>query len=266
MILICPNCSARFMIDGHALGPGGRTVRCGACAHSWLQLPESSDASPHEPSFESQPPAAMAEAPLAPAPSAEDEGAARPETEVEKKRRRWRQRADASEAARAAEPAVPAEAFEAPPRRRGLGRVLVWFLFVFIVAAILLGGYRYRQDIVGLWPPATKLYQVLGISVDPPSGYWLRVPQDSIKFRRESEGGIPILVVSGEILNQSDKPQRVAPMRILLLDKENRVLRTERVKIDDRTLDPGKRLPFQTSIPNSPPEAAAVRITFDISG
>jgi hypothetical protein len=158
------------------------------------------------------------------------------------------------------------ESAGAPPRRRGLSRVLAWFIFVFIVAAVLLGGYRYRQDVVALWPPATRIYQALGLSVDPPSGYWLRVPQESIKFRRESEGGIPILVVSGEILNLSDKPQRVAPMRILLLDKENRVLRTERVKIDDRMLDPGKRLPFQTSIPNSPPEAAAVRITFDITG
>jgi hypothetical protein len=247
------------MIDGHALGPGGRTVRCGACGHSWLQLPESSDASPREPSFESPPPAAMAETVAMPR-LAPEPAPAEPPPEGRRRRRRAGVEPEAI-----AEPL--AEPFpETIPRRRGLSRVLVWFLFVFIVAAILLGGYRYRQDIVGLWPPATKLYQVLGISVDPPSGYWLRVPQDSIKFRRESEGGIPILVVSGEILNQSDKPQRVAPMRILLLDKENRVLRTERVKIDDRTLDPGKRLPFQTSIPNSPPEAAAVRITFDISG
>jgi hypothetical protein len=127
----------------------------------------------------------------------------------------------------------------------------------------VLGGYRYRQQIVDVWPPARKLYQVIGLSVDSP---WLSVPQDSIRFRRESEGGIPILVVSGEILNQSDKPQRVAPMRIILLDKENMPLRTERVKIDDRMLDPGKRMPFKTSIPNPPPEAAAVRITFDVSG
>jgi len=228
------------MIDGHALGPGGRTVRCGACGHSWLQ----------------------------PKPATADQDASAPPAPAT---------AQAGAAARADEAALQAleeesggphaqAAAEAPARRRGASRVLVWFLFVFIVAAILLGGYRYRQDIVGLWPPATRLYQLLGLSVDPPSGYWLRVPQDSIKFRRESEGGIPILVVSGEILNQSDKPQRVAPMRILLLDKENRVLRTERVKIDDRTLDPGKRLPFQTSIPNSPPEAAAVRITFDVTG
>ena len=104
---------------------------------------------------------------------------------------------------------------------------------------------------------------MIGLSVDSP---WLSVPQDSIRFRREAEGGIPILVVSGEILNQSDKPQRVAPMRIILLDKENVPLRTERVKIEDRVLDPGKRMPFKTSIPNPPPEAAAVRITFDVTG
>jgi hypothetical protein len=137
---------------------------------------------------------------------------------------------------------------------------------VFVVAALVLGGLRYRQEIVQIWPPATRVYQLLGLSVDPPSGYWLRVPRESIKFRRESEGGVPILVVSGEILNQSDKPQRVAPMRILLLDKDDRVLRTERVKIEDRTLDPGKKLPFQTSIPNSPPAAVSVRITFDVTG
>ncbi|MCW5773764.1 MAG: DUF3426 domain-containing protein, partial [Rhodospirillaceae bacterium] len=150
--------------------------------------------------------------------------------------------------------------------RSALSRILTWFLFVFILTAVVLGGYEYRQEVVRLWPPATRLYQFLNVSVDPPSGYWLRVPKETIKFRREAEGGIPILVVSGEILNQSDKPQHVAPMRILLLDKEGRVLRTERVKIDDRVLEPGKKLPFQTSIPNSPPEAVSVRITFDVSG
>ena len=97
------------------------------------------------------------------------------------------------------------------------------------------------------------------------SGYGLRVPQDSLRFRREAEGGVPILVVSGEIANESKKAQRVTPMRIALLDKENRVLRTERVKIDDRVLDPGSKIPFQTSIPNYPSATTAVRISFDVS-
>ncbi len=261
MILTCPNCSARFMIDGSALVPGGRMVRCGACGHSWHQMPEPAEAAQpaaaHEPAFAPPPfppPSAPPEGPAAEPPPVPPPPTP-PLPSAEEKPRRGRRRAEAEAAATGA-----------PPRKRGLTRVLVWFLFVFIVALLLIGGYRYRNEVVRIWPPAMKLYELLAIDTEPPTGFRLRVPQESLRFRRESEGGIPILVVSGEILNESTRAQRITPMRILLLDKDNRILRTERVKIDDRTLEPGKRLPFQTSIPNAPPEAAAVRITFDITG
>jgi predicted Zn finger-like uncharacterized protein len=260
MILTCPNCSARFMVDGNALGPSGRTVRCGACGNSWLQLPEESQAEREREPPPPEPALAVAQAGAAAATAAAD-AAAEEAAKGEKRGGRWRRRR-LLESGQAAAP----EAEAGTPRKRGFGRVLVWFLFVFVVTAIVLGGIHYRQQIVRLWPPAIMLYERLGFDVEPVSGYGLRVPQDSIKFRRESEGGTPILVVSGEILNESKKAQRVTPMRIALLDKENRVLRTERVKIDDQVLDPGKKLPFQTSIPNYPPEAVAVRITFDVTG
>lgn len=244
MILTCPNCSARFMIDGHALGAGGRTVRCGACGHSWLQLPEPARAEPEAGAAPPQPASAAAESEAPPAAGEKSE----------KQRGRRRKAAELAEASGAA--AAP---------RRGVSRVLVWFVFVFIVAAIVLGGYRYRQEVVDVWPPAIWLYQKLGLSVRA-HGYGLHVPPESMRFQRETEAGTPILVVSGEILNQSDKPQRVTPMRIELLDKDFRVLRTERVTIENRVIDPGKRIPFRTSIPNFPPEAGSARITFEVSG
>ncbi len=264
MILSCPNCSARFMIDGGALGAGGRTVRCGACGHSWHQMPESAE--PAEPVAAFEPAIAPSPPPLAPAEPAHEpppESApplsapplSVPPPAVDKSRR-GRRRA----AAEAADAAAPA------PRRRGLTRVLVWFLFVFVVAALVLGGYRYRNDVVRIWPPAMKLYEFLKIDTDSPSGIGLRVPPETLRFNREAEGGMPILVVSGEILNESAHAQRITPMRILLLDKDSRVLRAELVKFEDRTLDPGKRMPFRTSIPNAPPEAAAARITFNLAG
>lgn len=37
MILICPSCSAKFMISSEALGADGREVRCGKCGHMWFQ-------------------------------------------------------------------------------------------------------------------------------------------------------------------------------------------------------------------------------------
>ena len=44
MILSCPNCSAKFMVDASALGPTGRQVRCGRCKESWFQGPAEPEA------------------------------------------------------------------------------------------------------------------------------------------------------------------------------------------------------------------------------
>jgi predicted Zn finger-like uncharacterized protein len=35
MILSCPSCSSRFLVDPRAIGPMGRQVRCGKCKHEW---------------------------------------------------------------------------------------------------------------------------------------------------------------------------------------------------------------------------------------
>lgn len=37
MILTCENCHARYLVPSHALGGGGRKVRCANCGHQWYQ-------------------------------------------------------------------------------------------------------------------------------------------------------------------------------------------------------------------------------------
>ena len=39
MILTCPACSSRYLIDPAALGRTGRTVRCASCSHRWFARP-----------------------------------------------------------------------------------------------------------------------------------------------------------------------------------------------------------------------------------
>jgi predicted Zn finger-like uncharacterized protein len=73
MILSCPSCAKRFMLDGRLLG-AGRKVKCGQCSHIWFAEPSMALAPPPPSSrpapaaqrpAPAQRPAAPAKAPLA---------------------------------------------------------------------------------------------------------------------------------------------------------------------------------------------------------
>lgn len=39
MIVTCPECATRYLVDPRALGTSGRTVRCANCSNTWYQTP-----------------------------------------------------------------------------------------------------------------------------------------------------------------------------------------------------------------------------------
>jgi predicted Zn finger-like uncharacterized protein len=218
MILTCPTCATRFVIDAGALGGQGRSVRCGACGNTWHQQATA-------PAAYDPPPLGLEDVVTAP--------------------------------------------LDGRSRGRGfagtISRFAVWFMFIGVVGSIVWGGYRYRQEIVDRWPMATRVYDFLDIKVRAPMGYGLHVPKGTIRARRASENGVPILVISGEIVNGSAKPILVGRMRITLLDEDSGTaneLRTWIFTPGARTLGPSKRMVFQTSISNPPTSARAVRIKF----
>lgn len=44
MQIVCPNCSARYLVDPAAIGRQGRTVQCFRCGHKWMAHVETGDA------------------------------------------------------------------------------------------------------------------------------------------------------------------------------------------------------------------------------
>src|SRR5581483_9463480 len=167
MIVTCPSCSTRYIVDPKALGPTGRMVRCAACKHTWMQaapadLPKPVDVEP------------------------------------------------APDSVRPIPPGSNLPAFPQPPKRAG--HAVGWLVFV----AVLLGGgaaiVGLRDGIVAAWPPAAKLYDMAGLSVETPgAGLELRNVSSTRK-----EDGPPAIVVEGTVANVSNRPREVPRLKAVV--------------------------------------------------
>lgn len=239
MILNCPKCSTRFLIDPNHLGTTGRNVRCGACSHEWHQDPEKPAARNYAP-----PSLNLDDVVTEPLENTDDRAAADAAGEKPKKQKKKRDREG---------------------RRRLWPRLIAWFLFVFVILAILAGGYFERGEIVSRWPASAKIYKALGIPYTPAKNVGLVVPEGSVRISRSNIGDIPTLIIEGDIENRAKLPQRVSEMRITLVDKEGKTLKTWTFAPETRLLRPGGSMSFRTSVSRPPPDAVKVTFSFDLA-
>lgn len=133
MIVTCPACRTRYLVDDRALAePAGRTVRCANCGHTWQQQPEQ----------------AMLMAAGAAEPAPGEQARIEPPIDV---------------------PPRPAAAPMPPARRRGGGGFGVfWVLLLVVIAAAAIAFIVGRQQIVARWPQTRPAYAFIGLSVTTP--------------------------------------------------------------------------------------------------
>lgn len=170
------------------------------------------------------------------------------------------------EVAKPAEPAplaagprpVP-EGSELPaPGRRRRARAVGWAMFAIIVLALAVGGVIARTEIVNAWPPAARLYQLVGLTVAD-LGLELR----RVTSRRAVEDGVPVLVVEGVIANISGQVRQVPPLKAALTDANQRELQHWTFTAGSNRLRPGETVSFKTSLKN--PAGGGTRLSVAIS-
>lgn len=223
MILTCPSCSARFVVNDDALRPAGRNVKCGRCAHVWSAAPPEED------------PVALTE-PVAETPLT-------PEAPEPRERR-----------TRANLPALPRK------RRRRGGRVAL--VVVALLAVVAAGLWFGRDGLIGVWPAAEKIYAAVGVVAKeaPLPGAGLRIEQP--RARQEEDSGTPYLVIDGEVVNEVDETRPVPEMVLVLLDGQQNVVQEWPFATDVVELRPGERVAFSTRLPNPSSQATDLRIEF----
>lgn len=216
MILTCPVCSTRYLVDPRALGTAGRLVRCASCSHTWHQTPPE-DAPRRIDLTTPEPPPSM-----------------RPGGRVQL-------------------PALP------PPRERRSGAA-AWVLAVIVLVGVAAGGLWWARDqVVGYWPGAAPYYDMAGVPVAARPGDL----QLKVTTSRDTENGLPTLVIEGEVLNVSRVAHEVPKLRVILQDNEKHELQSWSFGISDEALLPGGRVPFRTSIAQPSEAATGVIVLLD---
>jgi predicted Zn finger-like uncharacterized protein len=257
MIATCPACATRYVVDPVALGAAGRAVRCARCRNTWHLTPpedaliaatmgEVQRPKRYIPGMEDPPAASQAEeTPTGPP----------PETSVE----------------RAAAASQRAQRHNLPAVRRPVGRpmLMAWgalagALVIFLGIVIGLRGPISRSI-----PALAGVYGALGLAPDEPAA---RTPKPrtaadalafvSLALKLESEGGVPVLTVTGQIRNDTDQGFDLPPVTATLLDGGKRKLYSWDFDPPATHIGPRQSLAFSSRLSNPPAQVREAVLTF----
>ena len=268
MIISCPKCSARFMIDEKVLLPNGRLVRCTKCKNSWREMV--SDDAPkgaeNQPSDKSKTNVEQASPPEGSSSALEntskgsenlDEKEEGLDLAINKKRPKSRQNARNKN--------LPALQKQQKPDKSGW-IILISFLTLITCAFLLL-----PSKVVEYWPSSAELYKKINIDPsarDNDSETKETIPVSSyllikhLKGQPTLQNGVNILTISGEIHNLTDKEQKTVPILISLLGEKKRPLRKWQIKPSAKVIPPKEFVFFSSSLPNPPINTRDIRTNF----
>jgi len=249
MILTCPNCATRYLVNPAKLRPGGRRVRCARCGETW---------------FEEAPPQSEPDAPdqVLP-PEANPQVAPTPDPAADAETRASR-RAHRTPPRRFGDtPNLPA----IPGVRNRWMEVAGWVGLVVFVVAVTGGAWFFRSEITTAWPAATRLYDTLGIETAAHADAAKLPPlEDRLRFRdlrptQQFVDGVLTLIISGRIENVGPVAETVPPVEVVLLDDRQLDLATWLFEVEKATLQPGETVTFETRLENPPAAAQDIRVS-----
>jgi predicted Zn finger-like uncharacterized protein len=223
LILICPACSKRYLVPSSSLGADGRRVRCAACGNSWFQEP---------------PPQETEASPL----NFDDPVFDPPPEDVEPPPLR-------------AGSNLPALRRKPVKKRKPIG----WIVLILVVGVLLGGGILGRASIVGLWPPAARLYEAVGLPVPVPGAGLLL---HDVATERMTQGGVPVIVVTGSVVNPTGEIRDVPKLRASLRDSQRKEVQSWTFSADTDKLVPGEFVKFGSEFANPSAEAVDLTLTF----
>ncbi|MDE2357386.1 MAG: zinc-ribbon domain-containing protein [Alphaproteobacteria bacterium] len=156
MILSCPKCATRFLIEADQITDAGRKVRCSACGEAWRAYP--ADAAPGDSETPDGDDASSSASDAPPAETVEP-GEAEPEAAAPPPVPSVPEAPSSDESAPIVAP-IATQTRAAPTREPGLNIALI----VVALIAVFVAFYAFRVEIMRLAPATRSAYTAVGLA------------------------------------------------------------------------------------------------------
>lgn len=229
MILTCPACSTRYLMDDASFRPPGRNVRCAKCGHSWFHevappvLPEVSE--PRSLAPIAEPVAARAQPMINPRPM---------------------------------EPGPIPRAFARPapalPKPSWRGPAIV--MAILVLCAGIASVYQYRAVLARDNPGFAGMFEAVGLGI----------PEAPLKIRKydyawvETDQGRQVRIF-GEVVNVDQIAHEVPRIRFGILDDNKVEIQALELTLQPRRLGPGASNSFEVLV--DPPAQDRIHVTVE---
>jgi len=248
MILTCPECASRYFVDDSKVGAAGRVVRCASCGHRWtarneeagdlFEAPEASSLA-GQPGGAEQDPEAAAAAAAGDAETEEPPVSALPGEELPKV---FRARANAERRLREATTTG-----------------VIWAGMAAAMAVVVVAALIFRIDVVRILPGAAGAYAAVGLPVNTVG---LVIDRDSIKAQPSMQDGHAVVTVTGTIRNITEHEVAAPPLRVELLNKDEKRVAGQLAGAANAKIPPGEVRHFSITFLNPPRTAKDLQIGF----
>ena len=146
----------------------------------------------------------------------------------------------------------------AEARRRAASMAAVggaWGGLAFMCASLLVAATIFRVDVVTLWPRAASAYAAVGLEVNP---YGFEI--DPITITRETEAGLPVLVIEGAVRNVTGRARSTPELTGVLFNEQGELLMEWPLREAAVEVAGGESHAFRTVLADPPPEAREAEI------
>ena len=264
-LITCPNCQAQYQIGADALGKEGRMVKCARCQNDWraFALPAESaipddakeEKDSDQPSEEAlldagfeqiekqhtEPANKTGKAKVVAGPGLDEQPELDPAQLIKKRK-------EMAERQMLLNRHMPKARF----------RRAVRIVEAVVLAAILVGGIGFRENIVRAFPDMSGFYQAIGLGVNV-----FGLEFSDVKTLVSLQEGEEVMEISASIVSVSSGQVSVPPIVVTLLDEAGQSLYEWSVSPRASIMLPGEVVGLQTQLTSPPPQTKTVRLTFE---